>query len=290
MGLIRVLAGLVLALSLAGPASADDPVSTAPAASPAVAPASAGGQRVVGKARFGQKLRVRTGRWSTPPDAVRVRWLRDGRPVAPARKASQRRYVITHLDVGHRLSARVTAVFGASTVVVDTRPTKRVKHRRDVRRTVRYVVRTRGHVTADVAAFRRLAQQTYDDPRGWRGAGVRFVRVRSGGSMTLWLAAPGELPRFSPGCSAEWSCRVGRNVIINTERWQHASPAWRARGGSLRDYRHMVVNHETGHFLGLGHAGCDHRGALAPVMMQQSKGLAGCRFNPWPTAGELRRG
>ena len=48
----------------------------------------------------------------------------------------------------------------------------------------------------------------------------------------------------------------------------------------------MVVNHETGHWLGRGHAGCPRPGALAPVMMQQSKGLDGCRLNPWPTGRE----
>ena len=76
-------------------------------------------------------------------------------------------------------------------------------------------------------------------------------------------------------------------MIINQERWKHASPAWNAAHGALRDYRHMVVNHETGHWLGLGHAGCPGAGRPAPVMMQQSKGLAGCHFNPWPTAREL---
>ena len=35
-----------------------------------------------------------------------------------------------------------------------------------------------------------------------------------------------------------------------------------------------------------GHRGCPSRGALAPVMQTQSKGLDGCRPNPWPTAAE----
>ncbi|HET9420066.1 MAG TPA: DUF3152 domain-containing protein, partial [Nocardioides sp.] len=163
-----------------------------------------------------------------------------------------------------------------------------VQHRVDVRRTVRYRVRTRGSIVADVKEFRRLAQQTYEDPRGWRAKGVRFVPVAKGGSFTLWLAAAATVPGFSSGCSSMWSCRVGRNVIINQTRWRFASPAWNAAHRSLRDYRHMVVNHETGHWLGKGHASCPGKGRLAPVMMQQSKGTHGCRFNPWPTAAELR--
>jgi hypothetical protein len=145
---------------------------------------------------------------------------------------------------------------------------------------------TRGRITTSVRDFRALAQETYDDARGWRAGGTQFRPVRRGGDFTLVLAEAQLVPSFSSGCSAMWSCRVGRYVIINQERWKHASPAWnRARRG-LRDYRHMVVNHETGHWLGRGHAGCPGRGP-APVMMQQSKGRGGCTFNPWPLPWEL---
>ena len=78
---------------------------------------------------------------------------------------------------------------------------------------------------------------------------------------------------------------MGRHVVINQLRWTRASPAWNRAGRSLRGYRHMVVNHETGHWLGRGHASCHGRGR-APVMMQQSKGTGGCRFNPWPLPRE----
>ena len=154
-----------------------------------------------------------------------------------------------------------------------------------VRRRVTYSVTTRGRVTASVRVFRRLAQQTFDDPRGWRAGGVEFRRVRRSGDFTLVLAAAGTLPSFSSGCSTQWSCRVGRYVVINQLRWANASPAWNRAGRSLRGYRHMVVNHETGHWLGLGHASC-RGGGRAPVMMQQSKGTGGCRFNPWPLERE----
>ncbi|SEB47111.1 Protein of unknown function [Nocardioides exalbidus] len=154
-----------------------------------------------------------------------------------------------------------------------------------VTRRVTYSVVTRGRTSASLALFRRQAQETYDDPRGWRAGGVEFRRVRRGGDFTLVLSVAGAVPSFSSQCSTRWSCRVGRFVIINQTRWQHASPAWNAAGRSLRDYRHMVVNHETGHWLGRGHATCSG-GGRAPVMMQQSKGTGGCSFNPWPLEWE----
>ncbi|RYB95184.1 DUF3152 domain-containing protein [Nocardioides oleivorans] len=156
-----------------------------------------------------------------------------------------------------------------------------------VTRRVTYSVVTRGRTTASLAVFRRQAQQTYDDPRGWRAGGVELRRVRRGGDFTLVLSTAGAVPSFSSQCSSQWSCRVGRFVIINQTRWQHASPAWNRAGRSLRDYRHMVVNHETGHWLGRGHASCSG-GGKAPVMMQQSKGTGGCSFNPWPLEWEAR--
>ena len=154
--------------------------------------------------------------------------------------------------------------------------------------TVTYHVETRGAVHASMAVFRRQAQATYDDARGWKRAGVRFVRVANGGDFTLVLSQASKLPSFSSTCSAQWSCRVGRYVVINQMRWLHASRVWHTHHRSLRSYRHMVVNHETGHWLGWSHRGCPHPGALAPVMMPQSKGLDGCRPNPWPTQAELR--
>ena len=154
-----------------------------------------------------------------------------------------------------------------------------------VSRRVTYSVATRGRVTSSMKVFRRQVQETFDHRRGWRAGGVQLRRVRRGGDFTVVLAAARTLPSFSPGCSVVWSCRVGRHVVINQLRWNRASPAWNRAGRSLRAYRHLVVNHETGHWLGLGHAACRGRGR-APVMMQQSKGTGRCRFNPWPLARE----
>jgi len=158
---------------------------------------------------------------------------------------------------------------------------------RRISRTLTYSVATRGTVRGDVDRFRSHASFTLNDPRSWSRQGIEFVEVSSGGDFTLWLAQNELVPSFGGACSTFWSCRSGNNVVVNDDRWNGASPSWNAGGGSLRAYRHMVTNHEVGHWLGHGHLFCSGPGALAPVMQQQSISLQGCRFNSWPLASEV---
>ena len=152
-------------------------------------------------------------------------------------------------------------------------------------RTITYEIRVRGEVRADVAAFARLAARTLNDRRGWSlGGSLRFRQVATGGAFTLWLASPSAMPTFSPVCTPQYSCRSGRHVVINDERWRLGTATW----PTVREYRHYVVNHEVGHWLGLGHTGCPGAGAAGPVMMQQSKALNGCRATTWPNEAERR--
>ena len=239
---------------------------------------------VTGTRRYTHRLTADRGDWQQPRVATSYRWLRDGDPIPGAR---HRRYRLGHLDVGHHVQVRVTArKEGYRRARVTSRRGAEIGHRVPVRRAPTYRIETRGRITADLATFRRQVAETFADPRGWRSAGVAFRRVARGGDFSVVLAEASRVPAFSPVCSAQWSCRVGRYVVINQLRWQHASPSWNRAHRSLRTYRHMVVNHETGHWLGHGHLGCPGRGRLAPVMMQQSKGLAGCRHNPWPLPSE----
>ncbi|MCH1867161.1 DUF3152 domain-containing protein [Nocardioides sp. CFH 31398] len=284
--LVVALASLLLLVAPAVPVAADDRVRGGADLRGGEPMASTERPRVQGTLRYGETLRATQGRWTRPPQTVRFQWFRGPDPI---RGATGQRHRVEPEDVGRKVSVRVKAWReGAGSAYGRSRWVGPVEHRTGVRRVVTYHVETRGRIVVSRAEFRRQAAQTYADARGWRGRGVRFRQVARGGDFTLVLAEAGEVPRFSSGCSAQWSCRVGRYVIINQLRWRTASPAWNRAGGSRRDYRHMVVNHETGHWLGRGHVGCPGRGQLAPVMMQQSKGLDGCRFNPWPTLGELR--
>ncbi|HVN51303.1 MAG TPA: DUF3152 domain-containing protein, partial [Acidimicrobiales bacterium] len=136
--------------------------------------------------------------------------------------------------------------------------------------TYTYSVAVKGTVRSDVNEFAHSAAATLADPRGWSlGGSVRFEQVASGGNFTLWLAEPSTMTSFSSDCDPFYSCRVGRDVVINDDRWAGGSPYLAM---SVADYRTMVVNHEVGHWLGLGHPSCPGAGQPAYVMQQQSKG------------------
>jgi hypothetical protein len=156
------------------------------------------------------------------------------------------------------------------------------------RATVAYQVAARGEVTSEIEAFAAEVAAILADPRGWPAAGIAFERVASGGQITVWLAAPGEVPGFSSICSSNLSCSIGPDIIINEARWQEGALPGAMDGVLIGEYRKMVVNHEVGHWLGHHfHASCPGPGQPAPLMMQQSKGLDGCVFNPYPLDSEL---
>lgn len=154
---------------------------------------------------------------------------------------------------------------------------------------ITYDISSRGEVKGDLEEFRKLVAEIYADPRGWIRAGVKFKEVESGGQLHVILASGAEVKKASPiVCSDELSCRVNDMALINDTRWMNASDSYNALGLSLLDYRRMVVNHETGHYLGHDHiVNCETTTGLGPVMLQQSTGLRGCKPNPWPLPSEL---
>lgn len=132
-------------------------------------------------------------------------------------------------------------------------------------------------------AFAAVVERVLFDERSWVGGGdVALRRVDRGPvAFTVTLAHPSTvdercLPLRTVG---RYSCWDGRRVMLNVDRWLRGAPTYR---GDLLAYRRYLVNHEVGHALGHGHVGCPAAGRRAPVMVQQTMGLGGCRRNPWP--------
>jgi plasmid stabilization system protein ParE len=147
----------------------------------------------------------------------------------------------------------------------------------------RFMVEVEGGLGVDRAAFAGVVERVLSDPRSWGGSGSEgFRRVSHGpASFRVTLASPHTtdglcVPLQTNG---SFSCYMGGRAVLNAWRWHQGANAY---AGRLQAYRTYVVNHEVGHALGEGHVGCPAAGHEAPVMMQQTKGVAPCGANAWP--------
>lgn len=123
--------------------------------------------------------------------------------------------------------------------------------------------------------------------RGWTRNGVASFQLVGAGEpydLKVMIATPGTADALcwtgiQQDTHGEYNCEVPGGVVVNLRRWVDGSPTF---DGPIHDYRTLIVNHEMGHFLGYTHETCAGPGQLAPVMMQQIKGLFGCKANAWP--------
>jgi hypothetical protein len=141
-----------------------------------------------------------------------------------------------------------------------------------------------GRLPVSVDEIARAIRSVLSDPRGWRRAGYALRLVDEQSDVEIVLASPALTDRLCAPLLTfgRYSCAQGGRAVLNFVRWQNGAPAYR----SLDRYRTYMINHEVGHLLGRAHAYCATAGALAPVMVQQTKGVAPCRPNPWPLPGE----
>ncbi|TQK52863.1 uncharacterized protein DUF3152 [Streptomyces sp. SLBN-118] len=130
-------------------------------------------------------------------------------------------------------------------------------------------------------------EQILAHPRGWGAHGrgsFQLVESEADADFVIRIATPATADRL---CGAqgldthgELNCETADGVVVNLRRWLLGSPTF---AGTPAEYRHLIINHEIGHEIGIRrHLGCGGADRLAPVMMQQIKGLDGCRSNAWP--------
>jgi hypothetical protein len=152
----------------------------------------------------------------------------------------------------------------------------------------RYHVEVEAGIHIDRRWFASRVHQILADRRSWGGSrrfSFRRVGPRGRAHFRVALTTPSMTDRlcYPLITGGIYSCAAGRRAVLNLMRWRRGADAYRR---NLRGYRIYLVNHEVGHLLGHGHSSCPRAGARAPVMMQQTKGVAPCRANPWPLPRE----
>ncbi len=200
-------------------------------------------------------------------------------PIAPVRMTPSAAPAIDPEDATAGLLGTTVAARGSGKLVV-VPGRERAPGRGPV---VRVRVEIERGLPVDPKVFARFVLRTLNDRRGW-GARGRMTFARTDGAdqdVRVVLASPATSaalcrPLVTRGSA---SCGQAGRAVLTMLRWVRTTPEF----AKIRTtYRQYVVTHEVGHLLGHSHQRCPRRGALAPVMQQQTYGLKGCRPNPWP--------
>jgi hypothetical protein len=157
-------------------------------------------------------------------------------------------------------------------------------------KTWRFAVEVQDGLPIDDAAFARAVEDILFAPIGWLGPGsqISLQRVdRPPIDFRVTLAKPRTVDRLCLPLhtASRVSCENRGRSVINWLRWSTGSPWW----SNKSKYRRYLINHEVGHSLGQPHRYCSQRGAVAPVMQQQTGPATPCVHGVWPKRFERRR-
>jgi hypothetical protein len=147
----------------------------------------------------------------------------------------------------------------------------------------RYTIEVEPATGFNVDEVATLVRAALNDPRSWaRTRSLEQVDDPRTARIRLLVGTPDTVDALCARAGLRtvgiYSCWNGTFAALNGWRWEVGANGFTA----IDDYRTYLVNHEFGHGLGYGHVGCPSPGQMAPVMMQQSKGLDGCLPNGWP--------
>lgn len=242
-----------------------------PAVSPADSESGAAGVRAPAASGAERDGRVSSGDLTADAASVVEQRVIEGTTFRPLRGSTVATAALLIPEVG----PGVFQVAGAPVVAVGPEVTS-------------YRVEVERGLPFDVEETATLIEATLSDPRSWTGSHT-LARVDGAADLRIVVATPETADALCAplDTAGRLSCRNGANVVLNGWRWAFGAESY---GVDLSGYRRYLVNHETGHALGYPHVGCSAQGAMAPVMLQQTKGLEGCRPNPWPARVDLRPG
>ncbi|MGW2301435.1 DUF3152 domain-containing protein [Streptomyces sp. NPDC001809] len=150
----------------------------------------------------------------------------------------------------------------------------------------RYRVQVEEGIALSASGAAAEIQRILAHPRGWAAHGRGRFQLVAGeeADFVIRIATPDTADalclRQGMDTGGELNCETTDGVVVNLKRWMLGSPTF---AGEPAEYRHLIINHEVGHEIGIRqHLGCPGPGRLAPAMMQQIKGLDGCRSNAFP--------
>ena len=125
--------------------------------------------------------------------------------------------------------------------------------------------------------FATTVDATLQNPKSWIGSGeYAFQRIDDPLAADIRITLTSQLTQRAtcgfviPYDASCWKSELNQ-VVLNTARWARGSVAFQ---GNIVEYQQYMVNHEVGHGLGFPHIGCEETGRLAPLMMQQTWGVA----------------
>jgi hypothetical protein len=114
-----------------------------------------------------------------------------------------------------------------------------------------------------------------NSPDGWSQDGYSFEPTEKISSQVWIRLSSSKTIETKCGIAGKLSCAElgGRHMYLNADRWFHGSKESKL---DLENYRQYMVSHEIGHILGKDHQKCPCKGCKAPIMMQQTRGIAQC--------------